>query len=103
MFLDSLEKEPAMKKVFVSAVVATMFSCFSYASERDALELLYDALSGDRWDNSDGWLSEAPLNEWHGVVARDGRVVGIELAGNNLTGQLPGSLADLNDLEVLDL
>lgn len=90
-------------KVFVGAVVAAMFSGYSYASERDTLEMLYYALSGNKWDNADGWLSEAPLNEWHGVITRDGSVVRIELPGNNLTGQLPGGLEDLNELEVLDL
>ncbi len=92
-----------MKKSFIGAVVAATFSCFSYASERDTLVLLYDALSGDQWDNADGWLSEAPLYEWHGVVTRDGRVIKIELPDNNLVGQLPDGLEDLGELEVFDL
>lgn len=80
-----------------------MFPFVAFASDRGALELLYDALSGDRWDNADGWLSEAPLYEWHGVTTRDGRVIRIELPDNNLTGQLPLGLEDLDELEVLDL
>lgn len=60
-----------------------MFSSFSNASERDILELLYDSLSGDEWNNADGWLSEAPLDEWHGIVTRNGRVIKIQLPGNN--------------------
>ncbi len=67
------------------------------------MALLYDALSGDQWNNADGWLSESPLDEWHGIVTRDGRVIKIELPGNNLAGQLPDGLEDLGELEVLDL
>lgn len=92
-----------MKKLVFAVVAATMFPFFAFASDRDALELLYDALSGDQWDNADGWLSEAPLDEWHGIVTRNGRVISIELPGNNLIGQLPSGLDDLDELEVLDL
>ena len=52
-----------MKKLVIAVVAATMFPFVAFASDRDALELLYDALSGDQWDNADGWLSEAPLYE----------------------------------------
>ena len=92
-----------MKKLVFAVVAATVFPFVAFASDRGALELLYDALSGDQWDNADGWLSEAPLDEWHGVVTRDGRVIRIELPDNHLTGQLPLGLEDLDELEVLDL
>ena len=84
-----------MKKSFFGAVVAATFKCFSYASERDSLALLNDALSGDQWDNGDELLNEAPLNDWHGVVTRDGLVIKVELPGNNLAGQQPNVLEDL--------
>ena len=53
-----------MKKVIVGTVVAVMFSGISHASDRDTLEMLYYALSGDKWDIADGWLSKAPLNNY---------------------------------------
>ena len=36
-------------------------------SDRDVLELLYWATAGPNWDRSDRWLTEAPLDQWHGV------------------------------------
>ena len=92
-----------MKKIVFAAVAVTVLPCIAFASDRDALESLYDALSGDQWDKADRWLSEAPLDEWHGIATRDGRVISIELPGNNLTGQLPSGLDELDELEVLDL
>ncbi len=40
---------------------------------------------------------------WHGVTASGGRVTGLALADNNLTGALPVSLNELNKLTSLDL
>ncbi len=39
----------------------------------------------------------------NGIVTRDGRVIKIGLPDNNLTGQLPLEIVDLDKLEVLDL
>jgi len=86
----------------IIAAFATL-PCVSNASERIALELMYEALSGSQWRNSAGWLSDAPLGEWHGVSTRDGRVIRIELPNNNLIGQLPSDLKALEALEILDL
>lgn len=70
--------------------------------DRDVLEALYSATGGPRWNNRDQWLTDAPLGEWHGVSADDeGRVVGLSLSANNLSGSIPpviGGLANLEDL-----
>ena len=71
---------------------------------RDALVALYNATNGPGWKNSENWLSEAPLGEWHGVVTDcDGSVIGLRLKDNQLTGPIPPELARLTDLGVLDL
>ena len=52
----------------------------------------------------ENWLSDAPLREWYGIETDDnGRVTGLILDGNNLAGEIPPELADLADLEVLNL
>ncbi|WP_420635000.1 leucine-rich repeat domain-containing protein [Candidatus Palauibacter sp.] len=66
------------------------------SSDRPALVALYEATSGPNWINSGGWLTYAPLGEWHGVDADSmGRVTGLDLAGNGLVGQVPESLGEL--------
>ena len=35
---------------------------------RDALAALYEATNGPGWNNNDNWLSEAPIDQWYGVI-----------------------------------
>ena len=74
------------------------------APDRAALVALYEATGGPNWSNSDNWLSDAPLGEWHGVETDGvGRVVSLELVENRLAGAIPSELGDLAALEHLDL
>ena len=76
------------------------------AEDRAALVALYEATGGleNRWTNEDGWLSDAPLGQWHGVTTDDdGRVTKLILSSNNLTGSIPADLAGLTRLRTLTL
>ena len=71
---------------------------------RDALVAVYNATNGPGWTNSENWLSEAPLDQWHGVITDcDGSVVGLDLSENRLSGPVPSELGSLSDLGYLDL
>ncbi len=73
-------------------------------SERDILTGLYHETGGPKWANGDKWLSDAPLGEWNGVVTDgSGRVVGLDLSGQRLSGPIPPGLGALANLERLDL
>ena len=74
------------------------------AADRAALLALYAATDGPNWTANRNWGGDALLGTWQGVTtAANGRVISLALARNNLTGTLPASLADLTDLETLDL
>ena len=74
------------------------------SSDRGILEAFYHATGGPNWVNSNNWLTDAPLSEWHGVVTdAQGRVTEIYLAFNDLSGSLPPDLGELVALETLDL
>ncbi len=57
--------------------------------EYEALVSIYQATGGAAWAISEGWLTAAPVSEWYGVVVEDGKVVGLDLSSNNLTGSFP--------------
>ena len=73
-------------------------------TDRDALAALYGTTGGPGWTNSSGWLTEAPLRRWYGVeVDAQGRVVGLDLGYNGLSGPIPPELGGLSNLERLNL
>ncbi len=74
------------------------------AGDRAALVALYKAMDGANWANNTGWLTDAPLDQWYGVMTdTSGRVVFLFLGSNQLTGQIPLELGDLTNLEALAL
>ena len=74
------------------------------AEDRAVLAELHQAAGGIGWGNSANWLSDRPLREWHGVANdASGRVTGLFLFGNQLTGTIPMELGNLASLEWLVL
>ena len=83
--------------------------------DRAALVALYEATDGPNWINNEGWLTDAPLRDWHGVdTDAAGRVVRMELDGrwdseaghwvpHGLTGPIPPELGSLANLRKLSL
>ncbi len=76
----------------------------SESPDRAALVALYDSSDGPNWSNSANWLSDRPLGEWYGVITdENGRVTGLNLAANQLTGTIPPQLGSLSELGALGL
>ena len=66
-------------------------------SDRAALEALYEATGGGNWKDDTNWGTDADLDDWYGVETySDGRVSDLLLRDNNLSGELPGELGDLD-------
>ncbi len=67
---------------------------FQEQFEREALIEFYRAMGGSRWNNNTNWCSDRPIDEWYGVdefQTAAGRIININLTGNNLTGSIPDS------------
>ncbi len=74
------------------------------STDRAALVALYEATDGPNWSDNTNWNSDAPLDTWRGVgTDSNGRVTGLRLANNGLTGPIPVELGNLANLESLNL
>ena len=83
-------------------LVALLSACGGGETDRDALVALYLTTNGSTWDRTNNWLSDAPIGEWYGVsTGDDGRVTEVNLRDNDLSGEIPGELGSLANLEVL--
>ena len=72
----------------------------SPATIREVLTALYDATDGPNWHNQGGWFSGRPIDEWHGVsIDTTHRLIGLNLSGNRLSGEIPPELGRLTDLK----
>ena len=77
-------------------------------SDRQALIDFYYATDGDNWSNNTNWLSDQPLDEWFGVTtildeSGKERVFNLYLSNNNLSGDLPSEISQLQYLKNLNL
>ena len=73
-------------------------------ADRAALTALYHATDGPNWIDDTNWLTEEDLAEWAGVTTdAGGRAIGLDLALNELTGEIPEELGQLTNLTSLDL
>lgn len=61
-------------------------------TDREILEIFYEAAGGDGWTDNTNWLSNKDLDEWYGVGAYQGKVSDLSLWKNNLVGTIPPEL-----------
>ncbi|MEM9835714.1 MAG: PKD domain-containing protein [Bacteroidota bacterium] len=82
------------------------------ADDWQVLQAVYTSTNGDNWTNNTNWdlvdsatpPASCDLGSMHGITLDgSGRVVGINLSGNNLSGPLPAELGTLTSLTSLDL
>ena len=62
-------------------------------TDREILEIFYQATGGPDWYYQGGWMSEPSIEDWEGVgVDSTGRVQYLWLPSNNLSGSIPPEL-----------
>ena len=84
--------------------VAGMSSLTVSNPDPAALVALYHAAGGPDWERSGNWLTDAPVGEWEGVQADEtGRVVWLNLRGNQRSGSRPPELGQLASVQTLNL
>lgn len=71
--------------------------------EREVLEILFNQCGGNNWKNKNNWLSdEIDICNWYGIQCNDeGSIDSILLGANNLVGETPRALFELDNLKWL--
>ncbi len=73
--------------------------------ERDALIAIYNALGGENWNDNRGWCTDAPLDQWTGVMTMElggeEHVYYLHIRCQDAVGQLPEEIGDLEYLSEL--
>ena len=97
----------ALLPAFAAFLLLTSGNAFAQgtvATDRAALEALYNATDGANWTDNTNWLSNAALSQWHGVTTDvNARVTRLVLNENELDGEIPAELGNLTNLEYLFL
>lgn len=71
--------------------------------ECKVLEELYNSTGGPNWTDNTGWLQTNTPCSWFGVNCNGDHVFRLTLHGNQLRGEIPRQLGDLQKLNVLYL
>ena len=72
-------------------------------TDREILEIFYEATGGDDWTDKTNWVSDEDLDEWYGVRAYQAKVSSLSLRENNLVGAIRPELGGLEELFSLSL
>ena len=104
---------PVLPVVLAAALAAVlMASCISQGhrtgtgneGDKAVLVEFYKATNGFNWRNKRNWLTNKPIDRWHGVTTDGGgRVTRLELPENMLSGRVTPELGSLGNLQALDL
>src|SRR5512138_2008526 len=97
-----------MKKIYFLLSVLAIWSCSHRLNAQvlpaDSLALVdfYNSVGGPNWTDQGNWLT-GPVSTWSGVTVTDGRVTGLEIVSNNMSGTIPATIGQLTELTRLRL
>ena len=100
-----------MKYVLLAFLFFSSFKSLAQSLEGDRLALVavYNAMGGSGWysERDEPWpLPSQPGASpcgWYGVTCENGRVVGLNLSGEEITGHIPAEIGNLTALRDMDL
>jgi hypothetical protein len=102
LFIKGVEDALSNEKALSTVDRVSLFMLPKVASDRLALEALFQNTGGEGWESNDGWCTDADLGDWRMVkVDAEGRVIKLKLAKYGLVGSASSELQQLSCLRVL--
>jgi Leucine-rich repeat (LRR) protein len=96
-----------MRRLLLIPLLSICLGVFGQVTTNDfeALQAIYNATNGPEWKNSHNWnfAENNVSNNWYGVKVERDRVVSFNLAGNNLVGEVPKEVGQMDGLRYLNL
>ena len=103
-FQSWLSSIPSLSKTGVTCTPSICDTVTEIPSaECDALVTLFEGTDGDNWTDNTDWLSTNTPCTWYGVTCDEGHVTRLDLQNNQLSGELPAELQNLDNLEAFYL
>ncbi|MBV6647104.1 MAG: cadherin domain-containing protein, partial [Cyclobacteriaceae bacterium] len=87
----------------ISTVIEVGVRVTTLERDRLALNDLFNSTNGPAWTASSNWGGTTVDDTWTGIRIENGRVVEVQLPGNNIQGDVPESFGDLTGLRIIDL
>jgi len=108
IFLDTVALSVSVKDALSSStdnhISYLPIAYYDYDIETGSLMRLYYSTDGPNWLDNSGWGVGDPCTQnWYGVLCEDHHILVLSLAGNALSGVVPGALGNLSHLEYLQL
>lgn len=94
----------ASHSVLASAYPEQSFPYEEYLQERADLVRFYKSNGGTQWANRDGWVGDGDHCTWANIICNeDHRIETMTMSNNNISGNFPTDLDNMEYLKSLDL
>lgn len=100
-FVRAINSQSGQKSAYSNQKSVKLPVASYLAQDSLALVAFYNSTAGSSWTDNQNWLS-GKMNTWSGLMMDSDSLLSIDLASNNLIGEVPSELTGLNFVSSID-